>query len=188
MKITFRIGGEQGSEQRKERRSEQSPPQWSFSVDTTGLIWTCSCRSLDSSRTPPTENCADHSLRRGAACCARCSAFDQRRSSAGTRSILPIASSPQFQAPPGQRTALTENSREIRNFPAFLPGSGQKVEVIENKRLNPFYPGPQPHNVTLHLCAIFVRILRPPSLIETGRQRLGGRSNHEISHPGAHAL
>ena len=26
---------------------------------------------------------------------------------------------------------------------ALLPGSGQKVEVAENKPLNPFYPGPQ---------------------------------------------
>jgi hypothetical protein len=27
----------------------------------------------------------------------------------------------------------------------LLPGSGRKVEVAENKTLNPFYPGPQPH-------------------------------------------
>ena len=141
MKITFRIGGEQGSEQRKERRSEQSPPQWSFSVDTTGLIWTCSCRSLDSSRTPPTENCADHSLRRGAACCARCSAFDQRRSSAGTRSILPIASSPQFQAPPGQRTALTENSREITQFSRISTRFWSKSRSYRKQTIKPLLPG-----------------------------------------------
>jgi hypothetical protein len=28
---------------------------------------------------------------------------------------------------------------------AFLPGLAQKVEAIEAKRLNPFYPGPRPH-------------------------------------------
>jgi hypothetical protein len=26
----------------------------------------------------------------------------------------------------------------------LLPGSGRKVEVTENKRLSPFYPGPRP--------------------------------------------
>jgi hypothetical protein len=32
-------------------------------------------------------------------------------------------------------------------FPAFLPGSGQKVEVVENTRLNPVYPV-----LELHIC------------------------------------
>jgi hypothetical protein len=48
------------------------------------------------------------------------------------------------------------------NFRAFLPGSGQKVEIIENKPLNPFYPVLELHNVSPDFCTILARLLSPP--------------------------
>jgi hypothetical protein len=51
-------------------------------------------------------------------------------------------------APPAQRRVPhPKNGVKFRSFPAFLPGSGQKVEVTENKPLNPFYPVLEMHNV-----------------------------------------
>jgi hypothetical protein len=52
------------------------------------------------------------------------------------------------------------------NFPqltTFLPGSDQKVEVIENKRLNPVYPGLELH--------VTVALIRAESRTESQAQR-----------------
>jgi hypothetical protein len=46
-------------------------------------------------------------------------------------------------------------------FPAFLPGSGQKVEVIENTPLNPLYPVLELHISGLGMARSFAK---PPLL------------------------
>ena len=67
-----------------------------------------------SSGTPPTEIRADHSLRRGAACCARFSVPDQRRSLANTSPQLAMAYAvPYLRLPPQQF------SQKIPRFPAI---------------------------------------------------------------------
>jgi hypothetical protein len=68
MKIRFRTDVEQGGEQsRRQHCPVNSTSAWSP-------------RGPVSSGTPPTQNPADKSLRRGAACCARLSAVDRRHS------------------------------------------------------------------------------------------------------------
>jgi hypothetical protein len=128
MKIKFRSGAEQGNEHGKEQRGEQWPR---LSVVTTapGSPW-CS-RSIASSRTPPTENRADHSLRRGAgACalfasrmssrgCARFTVADQRPSLAAARSTPAVLPWLRFlPQPAGQQNApATKQPSKIVRVP-----------------------------------------------------------------------
>jgi hypothetical protein len=65
MKIRFRTDVERSGEQSRRQQCSVNPTS----------SW--SPRGLVSSGIPPTQNPADHSLRRGAACCARFSAADQ---------------------------------------------------------------------------------------------------------------
>ena len=116
MKIRFRIGGDQGNEHGKEQRGEQGPR---LSVVTTapGSPWWS--RSVASSRTPPTENRADHSLRRGAARCARFRGADQRCLLAVTRSARAVAYWLRFlPLPAGQQNAPeTKQPSKTVQFP-----------------------------------------------------------------------
>ena len=93
MKIRFRIGAEQSNGQGSQERGKQSPRQQNWPV-TPPSPW--SLGSPVSSWTPPTENPADHSLRRGTARCARCNTADQGHPLASSRSIPGIAPCPDF--------------------------------------------------------------------------------------------
>jgi hypothetical protein len=81
-------GSEQGGEQsrRQHRSVNPTPPQ--------------SPRWPVSSGTPPAEIRAENSLRRGTACCARCSVADERYALANSRSISAVAPMRQFQLQP----------------------------------------------------------------------------------------
>src|ERR1700689_297019 len=109
MKICFRIGPDQGSEQAgpqpPERYSSAHPTAWSP-------------RSALSSASLRTKSPADHSLRRGTACCARCSVARQRYPLAITCSIAAVAHPLKFQARPTspKTSSATGKRREIIEF------------------------------------------------------------------------
>jgi hypothetical protein len=101
MKIWFRTLAEQGVPQtRPEDRPVPPPSSWSPPYPVL-------------SGTPPTQNPTESILRRGAACCARCRAADQRHSLATSRSI-PAVSWLRFQQPPArpQTAPATQKPRE----------------------------------------------------------------------------
>jgi hypothetical protein len=108
MKIRFRTDAEQGAERnaeqsrRQESSADSTSPQQHCSANPISSWWphrrrfvnpilTWSLRSRNSNALPPTENCADHFLRRGAACCARSNAADQRYPLADIRSKRAVA-------------------------------------------------------------------------------------------------
>jgi hypothetical protein len=68
---------------------------------------------------------------------------------------------------PSSISASTSHRRisdaNFRRLTTFLPGSGRKVEVIENKRLNPVYPGLELH--------VTVALIRAESRTESQGQR-----------------
>jgi hypothetical protein len=144
MKMWIGIGAEQDGEQSLRQHCSVNPPS----------SW--SPRGLATSGTPPINPPAEYFLRRGAACCARFSAADRRRSLTTTRSIPAIASWPRLQPQPArpQTPPATEKRAKLRDIPPFLPGSGPKVEVIENKPLNPVYPVLELHDVTQPNCRV----------------------------------
>jgi hypothetical protein len=161
MKTRFRIDAEQAG--------QQSPPHHR-SVNTP-LPW--SPRSLVTSGTPPTKtpaeyflrrgaaccarfSAADQSLRRGTACCARCCAADQCRSLATTRSIPASRLGSGFNRNSRSHVCLLRPKKRanLRTVPTFLPGSGRKVEVAENKPLNPLYPVLELHDAPQANCRV----------------------------------
>jgi hypothetical protein len=164
MKITFRIVAELGNEQGKELRSEQSlrsqrcpvypPSPWST-------------RCLVSKGTSPTKDLADHSLRRGIACCASCDASDRRYALADRGSLRAIASRLRFQPQPvGHRTAPTsKRPREITQFSGISTRFWSKSRSCRKQTIKPFLPGAR----TAQCDALFLRdfcanfaLARPP--------------------------
>jgi hypothetical protein len=74
----------------------------------------------------------------------------QRNATVSNRELSTVCNAPKIVNL--ARSSITENASRATvsdaNFgqlATFLPGSGQKVEVIENKRLNPVYPGLELH-------------------------------------------
>jgi len=148
-KIRFRIGPEQHNDEGNEHGGEQSRRQ-PWSVYQTPP-WSPQC--LVSSRTPPTENPVDHSLRRGTACCARFSVVAQRHSLAISRSIPPIASWLRFQAQPGRSATAyepsslprtlptTKNWREITQLSGISTRFWSKSRSYRKQTTKPLLPG-----------------------------------------------
>jgi hypothetical protein len=125
MKMRFGIGPEQRNDEGNEHGGEQSRRQpWSVYPTCPTPPW--SPRWPASAGTPRTENLVDHSLRRGTACCARCSTADRCHSLAHTRSALPATKTPpeiaQFS---GISTRFWSKSRSYRKQKTkpCLPGS-----------------------------------------------------------------
>jgi hypothetical protein len=121
MRIRFRIGPEQRNEQGNGHGGKQSPPQDCLVHPPSS----CSPRCLVSSRPPPTENPVDHSLRRGTACCARCSTADQCHSLAHTRSAVPT----------------TKNCREITQLSGISTRFWSKSRSYRKQKTKPCLPG-----------------------------------------------
>ena len=131
--------------------------------------WSPQCPG--STAPPPTENRADHSPRRGAACCARCNVADQQCSLADGRSVSPKVFLDAF--PTGK---------------SFLPGSAQNVECdLTHSKQTPgeFLPG-----ATTHKCRAQTSIATPFSnrereLLESPlthtKQTIAPRCNRELS-------
>ena len=68
----------------------------------------------------------------------------------------PLPSTLSASTPSSILRGLDQNPAPTRHhLLAFLPGSGQKVEVIENKRLNPVYPGLELHVTVAQIRAEF---------------------------------
>lgn len=132
MKIRFRIGAEQSNGQGSQERGKQSPRQQNWPV-TPPSPW--SLGSPVSSWTPPTENPADHSLRRGTARCARCNTADQATlwPAAVRYQALRLAPISTTASWPTDRSYVKESAQKLYNFTGFLTGTGLQTEVIENK-------------------------------------------------------
>jgi hypothetical protein len=111
MKMWIGIGAEQDGEQSPRQHCSVNRP----------LSW--SSRGPITSGAPPTKNPPDKSLRRGTACCARCSPADRRQPLAITRSIPAVASWLRFQpqlasprtSPEPEKRVETERSSDISN-------------------------------------------------------------------------
>jgi hypothetical protein len=158
MKIRFRTGAVPRSDQRNERSVEQPSRQqqnWPVTPPST--------RSLESpvsTRTPPAENSADRSLRRGAACCARCNAADQNRPLATSRSMPGIAYRLQFRLQPaGKRTALA--ARESRKNLQFSGISNRFCAKNRSYRKQTIKPSLTGSRTDFSLSTNSIRILGP---------------------------
>jgi hypothetical protein len=160
MKFRFRIGAGQGGEQSPQQHRSVNPP----------LAWPP--RGPVASATPPTQNpaydflrrgagacphfgsraqsrgcarfsSADQPLRRGTACCARCSPADQRHFLATTRSIPAVASWLRFQpqpTSPGMSPAtekMPETGQHARISTRFWP----KSRTYRKQNIKPCLPG-----------------------------------------------
>ncbi len=124
MKISFRIGPEQ-------QGGEQSPRQADRPV-TPPSPWSPRCPA--SSVIPRTESPADHSLRRGTACCARCSVSHQRHSLAISRSMPAFASCLRFQVPPAGSATACEPSYTPQSLPTTKNShENMQVSAISNR-------------------------------------------------------
>jgi len=84
----------------------------------------------------------------------------QRKATVSNRELSTVCNAPKIVNL--ARSSITENASRATvsdaNFgqlATFLPGSGQKVEVIENKRLNPVYPGLELHVTVAQIRAEF---------------------------------
>ena len=130
-----------------------------------------------------TENRADHPLRRGAACCARCNIVDKRQSLADCRSKSALSH------PTGSRTAsAVEKPREYAHSSQFLPGSAQNVEFVvtrSKQTAGEFLPGSR-----IGQCRARTSIAEPLSnreheLLESSlthrKQSVASHSNRELS-------
>ena len=130
-----------------------------------------------------TENRADHPLRRGAACCARCNIVDKRQSLADCRSKSALSH------PTGSRTAsAVEKPREYAHSSQFLPGSAQNVEFVvtrSKQTAGEFLPGSR-----IGQCRARTSIAEPLSnreheLLESSlthrKQSVASQSNRELS-------
>jgi hypothetical protein len=106
MKIWFKTSPAQGSEQSRRQHYPVSPPSLR------------SPRRLVSSETPPTEICAENSLRRGAARCARRSLPGQHHSLADNRSISTIAPPRQIEPQP-PRPHMASAAKKPPEIPRF---------------------------------------------------------------------
>jgi hypothetical protein len=135
MKMWIGIGAQQDGEQSPQQHCSVNPP----------LSW--SPRGPVSGYMPPTQNPTGQPPRRGTACCARCCVADQRRSLATTVRYQPLRLCSDLNPPAHAHLLHPKNASKLRNTPTFLPGSGTKVEAIENTRLNPVYPVLELHNV-----------------------------------------
>jgi hypothetical protein len=137
MNFLFRTEAEHGS--------EQSPRQQYCSVNSALPNSSCSRRRLRalahtlspwsprrslSLGMPPTKNPADHPLRRGAACCARCDQPDQRHPSAAPArcQLSRLASDSDLRPPTGTHLKRSELRTKSFVFPAFLTGSASQTE------------------------------------------------------------
>jgi len=136
MKIGLRTEAEQSGEQSPQQDSSVNPPS-PRQHRTADPISPWSLRSRNSNVLPPTQNLADRSLRRGAACCARSSAADQRYPLADARSMrafadpLPynVGSIPQHFAP------------KIAHFPHISTRNWSKSRSHTKQTTKPPLPG-----------------------------------------------
>jgi hypothetical protein len=157
MKIRFRIGAEQGRQQTRtecplsadtktcrQDRPVTPPSPWSPG-------WP------GSSGTPPIENPVDHSFRRGAACCARCRASDQRRSLANSRSTPTVASWLQFQAQPTDQPTVptTKNPLKTVQFSDKSNRFWPKNRSYRKQAIKPCLTGARTAFSDSGFCAVF---------------------------------
>jgi hypothetical protein len=125
MKTRFRIARDRGNDQGDGHGGEQSRRQ-DYSVNPMPL-W--SPRWHVSAGAPPTKNPADHSPRKGTACCARCSIADQRRTSA-INPWIPTVVSP-----------TTKNLCEFTQFPVISNRFWLKNRSYRKQKTKPCLTG-----------------------------------------------
>jgi len=101
MKMWIGIGAEQDGEQSPQQHCSVNPP----------LSW--SPRGPVSGYMPPTQNPTGQPPRRGTACCARCSAADQRHSLTASRTVPSVASWLRLQPQPTSSRTLPAREKRI---------------------------------------------------------------------------
>jgi hypothetical protein len=163
MKIRFRIGAGKRNHQGNEQRGEQSLRQQNWPV-TPPSPW--SLGSPVSGGTAPTENPADHSLRRGTACCARCDASDRRYSLADRSSMRAAASWLRIQPQAsGQPTApRTKKPFKTVQFPSISNRFWLKNRSYRNQRTKPRLTGARTAFSDSGLLRDFCANFAPPEL------------------------
>jgi hypothetical protein len=131
MKMWIGIGAEQDGEHSLRQHCSVNPP----------LSWTP--RGPVISGTPTTKTPADQSLRRGTACCARCSVAEECHSSAITRSISAVASwlRPEPQPTSPQTSPAPEKRVETARHSGISTRFWPKSRNYRKQTIKPCLPG-----------------------------------------------